>query len=64
MKHLTRRQIRRLQKTRPFEEILKSLTPEGLAQLEKELPAIARRARYMRLVPGGEKDPPSGDFNL
>jgi hypothetical protein len=63
----TRRQ-RRLQKTRSLEEILKSLTPEGLDLLEKQLPAIARRA-CLRLVAGRKKDDPpaddlKGDFNL
>jgi hypothetical protein len=52
-----KRQKSRLQKTRslPLREIVADLSPAGRRFLEKQLPAIARRARF-RLVAGG-KDP-------
>ena len=46
-------------KTRSLDEILKSLTPEGKARLEANLPFIARRV-LLRVVAGGKKPPPLG----
>ena len=49
-------------KPSPLEEFLDSLPPEERAQLMRELPFIVRRVRYMRLIVGGKKDPPSDDL--
>jgi hypothetical protein len=42
-------------KRRGLDEILSSLTPEGLDLFEKEFPAIVRRAR-LKCIAGGKKD--------
>ena len=47
-------------KRRGLDVILSSLTPEGLDLLEKEFPAIARRA-CLKCIAGGKKDVPAAD---